>query len=71
MSLYLEPVQSRQGPISSYERALSGAIERCFGDGAATPDEMAAGLNTRNLPGPGGELWTAESFVAEMARLGE
>ncbi len=71
MSLYLEPVQARQGPVSSYERTLSRAIEQCFADGAESPDEMAAGLNQQNIPGPGGEPWSADSFIAEMSRLGE
>lgn len=71
MSLYLQPIQSRQGEPTSYERQLSTAIEQVFTAGAESPEDLAAGLNEHDVPGPEGELWTAENFTAEMARLGK
>lgn len=71
MSLYLEPTQSRDYELTSYERQLALEIERAFTGGADTPESVAAGLNRNDVPGPDGGPWTAESFIAEMARLGK
>lgn len=71
MTLHLQPIQSRDGEPNSYEKQLASAIEDVFTRGAASPAELAAGLNERDVPGPAGEFWTADNFTAEMARLGK
>lgn len=71
MSLYLQPIQAREGEPSSYERQLALAIERVFAAGADTPESVAAALNDNAVPGPDGQKWTVDIFTAEMARLGK
>ncbi|MGD7003421.1 recombinase-like helix-turn-helix domain-containing protein [Corynebacterium halotolerans] len=71
MSLYLQPTQSREGAPNTYELQLANAIEQVFTNGAQAPEQLAAGLNELDVPGPEGEPWTVENFTAEMARLGK
>lgn len=71
MSLYLQPTQSRPDSPSNYELQLAQAVEGLFAAGADSPETLAEGLNTADVPGPGGSPWTAESFRAEMSRLGK
>lgn len=71
MSLYLQPIQSREGNPSSYEWQLAKAIERVFAAGADSPEKVADGLNELDVPGPEGKSWTVANFTAEMAQLGK
>lgn len=71
MSLRLEPVQSRHRDITSYEHALADELEAIFGRGVRDLAGLVAALNETGVRPPDGADWTAESFTAEIARLGE
>jgi hypothetical protein len=62
--------QQRSAPPTEYENALGDALEKVFGDGAETIEQVVAGLNAINCRAGDGQPWTAASFEAEMARLG-
>lgn len=68
---YLEPNQSRQTPVSAYERKLSGALGEIFGSGTHDLAGVVAGLNEMKLNAPDGQPWDEQRFRAEMKRLGE
>jgi hypothetical protein len=68
---YLEVHQTHPEPITPYETKLAGSISEVFTGGATTLAEVVAGLNDLGLHGPGGDLWTDDSFRAEMRRLGK
>ena len=53
-----------------YQDLLGDALEILLAQKAATPEEIVAGLNDRNMRGPAGQTWTVDLFLAEMRRLG-
>jgi hypothetical protein len=53
-----------------YEDLLGDALESLLAQKVATPEEIVAGLNERNVRGPSGQTWTVELFLGEMRRLG-
>ena len=58
------------GAPGDYARALADRLEEIFGRGIHDLDGIVAALN-RDGPAPeGAESWTAETFEAEMTRLG-
>jgi hypothetical protein len=57
-------------PTRSYEDLLGDGLEALLRNGVNAPEAFAAGLNEANIHGPKGEKWTAELFLAELARLG-
>lgn len=69
-SQYLVVHQAHPEPISPYERKLSGAIMEVFARGTHDLPGLIDGLNGLGLSAPDGEVWTEESFRAEMRRLG-
>ncbi|MGH3387828.1 MAG: recombinase-like helix-turn-helix domain-containing protein [Actinomadura sp.] len=70
MNLRLRPVQSRDHEITSYENALADELEAIFGRGVHDLPGLVLALNETGVRPAGGADWTAESFTAEMARLG-
>ncbi|WP_020106867.1 recombinase-like helix-turn-helix domain-containing protein [Nocardia sp. 348MFTsu5.1] len=68
---YLETHQSHPEPITPYERKLAGSLSEVYAGGVDTLDGVVEGLNNLGLHGPDGGPWTAESFRAEMRRLGK
>ncbi len=62
--------QNRTAPPSEYENALGDAFEAVFENGAATLDDVVAGLNDMGFRMPDGQAWTAATFESEMTRLG-
>lgn len=67
---YLEPIQSRQGPLAPYEKKLAGLIEKVFSEGHYELPALVSGLNDHGSLAPDGSPWSEESFRAEMSRLG-
>lgn len=67
---YLVVHQTRDREPTAYEAELAGAIEEVFATGVHDLPGLVEGLRTRGLRAPGGEEWTDENFVREMARLG-
>lgn len=67
---YLHVHQSRSRPPTSYETAFAGELERVYAAGADDPAALATGLNAGGTRPPDGGEWTADSVVAELARLG-
>jgi hypothetical protein len=70
MTLRQRPVQSRHRELTSYEHALADEIEAVFGSGVHNLPGLVAALNETGVRPPNGADWTAESFTAEIARLG-
>jgi hypothetical protein len=68
---YLNPHQTRQRPATPYENQLGDALERAFAAGHWELDALVAQLNQSGPTAPSGQPWTAESFQAEMAVLGQ
>lgn len=70
---HLRTHQTRSRPPTSYESALAAELERVYAglsvDAAAEPAAVATGLNAGGTRPPSGQDWTAESLVAELARL--
>ena len=62
--------QHRTAPPTAYETGLGDALERVFEAGAMTLAEVVEGLNGQQFRTADGQLWTAEGYEAEMARLG-
>ena len=62
--------QNRAMPPTAYENALGDALEKVFEGGATALEEVVAGLNALAFRRPDGQLWTPETYAAEMARLG-
>ena len=54
----------------TYEDALGDALEALIRDEVLEIDDLADGLNARNVHGPNGARWDAELLKAELARLG-
>ncbi|GAA2632546.1 recombinase-like helix-turn-helix domain-containing protein [Actinomadura fulvescens] len=71
MALRLEPVQARKHELTSYEEALADELEAIFATGVHDLPGVVAALNETGLRPADGADWTAESFTAEIARLGE
>jgi hypothetical protein len=70
MDQYLTVRQSRDGEPTPYEIRLAGAVEEVFGSGVHDLAGLVTGLNDRGLFAPDGASWTAQTFTAEMQRLG-
>lgn len=68
---YLNPHQARQRPPTAYENQLGDAMERAFAAGHWELAALVAQLNQNGSAAPDGQPWTAESFQAEMAVLGQ
>ena len=62
--------QTRSAAPTYYENALGDALEKVFGEGAESLEQVVAGLNGVGFRMPDGKPWTAASFESEMARLG-
>lgn len=57
-------------PPSAEEQALGDALEAILKQGIHDLDGIVAGLNASGVTPPGGGEWTADTFQAEMKRLG-
>jgi hypothetical protein len=68
---YLNPHQARQRPATPYENQLGDAMERAFAVGHWELDALVAQLNQSGCAAPDGKPWSAETFQAEMAVLGQ
>lgn len=68
---YLQPHQARTRKQTSHEDLLGDSIERAYALGLHDLDALVAHLNKTGPLAPGGQQWTAASFQAEMARLGD
>lgn len=68
---YLNPHQARLRPATAYENQLGDAMERAFAAGRWELDALVAQLNHNGPAAPDGQPWTAQSFQAEMAVLGQ
>jgi hypothetical protein len=68
---YLNPHQARQRPATAYEDQLGDAMERAFAAGHWELDALVAQLNQSGPATPDGQPWTAASFQAQMAELGQ
>lgn len=68
---YLEPHQARTRKPTAYEDLLGDSIERAYAAGYHELDALLAYLNKAGPLGPDGQPWTADTFQAEMARLGD
>src|SRR4051812_11008290 len=62
--------QSRRAAPTDYELRLGDALEQAFEDGASTPAELVARLNSLNVLRPDGQPWDEAAFLAEMRQLG-
>ena len=62
--------QTRVAPVTPYENALGDALEEIFQSGAATLEEIVAGLKKSSVEAPDGGAWTEALFLAEMERMG-
>jgi hypothetical protein len=67
---YLEPHQARDRKPTAYEDLLGDSIERAYATGLHELDALLGYLNKAGPLGPDGQPWTADTFQAEMARLG-
>jgi hypothetical protein len=61
--------QTRSAPPTEYENQLGDTLEQVFESGAASLDEVVAGLNERGFRTVDGHVWDGASFEAEMKRL--
>lgn len=62
--------QTRHREPSRYEQALVEHLEAVFATGVVELDALVGALNARGSRTEASEPWTADSFGAEMARLG-
>ena len=67
---YLEPNQARGSAPTNYELALAAELESAYAGGACELDALTAALNRGGVRPPTGADWTADTLVAELARLG-
>lgn len=67
---YLEPHQARTRQPTAFEDLLGDSIERAYAAGHHELDALIGYLNKAGPIGPDGSAWTADTFQAEMARLG-
>ena len=70
MDRYLVINQARTADPTPYEIKLAKAIEAVFGSGVHDLDGLVRGLNASGIHAPDAREWTAESFTAEMRRIG-
>jgi hypothetical protein len=63
--------QTRGGPLTAFEDRLADALMATFAAGATGLDDVASGLNARDVTDPDGQLWTAESLSACLRNLGD
>ncbi|WP_431024856.1 recombinase-like helix-turn-helix domain-containing protein [Halomonas sp. H5] len=63
--------QNRQRAPEAFELALVAALEAVFESGASELEAVIAGLNERHSQDRQGRPWTRESFLQEMAVLGQ
>ncbi len=63
--------QNRQRSPEAFELALVAALEAVFESGASELEAVIAGLNERHSQDRQGRPWTRESFLQEMAVLGQ
>ncbi len=68
--LYRACWQMGSGTPSAYESKLADALEAAFSAGHHDIDAVVASLNRSGVAPPDGGAWTAETFAAEMRRLG-
>ncbi len=68
-SLYVQPHQARKREPSQYDILLGDAMERAFGQGHWELDALVSSLNHSGPLAANGQMWTAESFSAELKRL--
>jgi hypothetical protein len=64
------PWQSRPRVPTAYENALAGALEGAYLDGAKSLEDLAAGLNEKNVLRSDGQAWTAALLAGELETLG-
>jgi len=62
--------QCRNWEETPYTKSLGDALEALFDGKTHDLDGIVAGLNDAGVKPPDGQLWTADSFKAELARLG-
>lgn len=62
--------QNRAHIPSAYEESLVQHLIAAFEDGVTELDELVNTLNEKGLRHEGGDLFTVESFQAQMLRLG-
>ena len=62
--------QTRAASPTPYEQTLCDALERLFGEGVDTLDQLVAGLNSSGIAHPDGGEWTVANYESAMARLG-
>ncbi|MFC6669864.1 recombinase-like helix-turn-helix domain-containing protein [Marinobacterium aestuariivivens] len=62
--------QTRHREPSRYEQALVEHLEAIFATGVVELESLVEALNARGSRTENSAFWTAESFQAEMARLG-
>jgi hypothetical protein len=62
--------QTRHREPSRYEEVLVEQLEEIFASGVVELEPLVEELNARGSRTEASELWTAENFQAEMARLG-
>ena len=67
---YLEPVQTRTGPLTPYDDKLAGAIRQIFGTGTHDLPGLVEGLNRIGIHAPDGQPWTSETFSHDMSVKG-
>ncbi len=70
MTLYQECWQVGSGRPGAYESKLADALEAAFTAGHYELEALVAALNRAGMHAPNGAAWTAESFQAEIKRLG-
>ncbi len=68
--LYRACWQVGSGTPGAYEAKLADALEAAFSAGHHDIGAVVATLNRSGIAPPGGGTWTAETFAAEMRRLG-
>jgi hypothetical protein len=68
---YLNPHQTRRGPVSAYDDKLAGAIEEIFGRGAHDLAGLLDGLNRSDVVARDGQPWTETSLLEHLKPYGE
>ncbi|XKE45620.1 hypothetical protein LG302_00340 [Halomonas organivorans] len=69
---FANPVwQTRSGVPGPFELELVEALEEVFAEGVTELDALVEGLNARDRHDRNGQPWTRESFLQEIAVLGQ
>ncbi len=63
--------QTRASAPGPFELDLVAALEEVFAEGATELEAVVDGLNARHRHDRNGQPWTQESFLQEMAVLGQ